>query len=154
MRWRVKKSGADGELVREAKAPSLVEKLPPGSYEVEARLGLAAASQSVDVAADAPTPLRVNLDAGVLKMRARGAKDGPPLQAPVFTVTPVGEGAESKNVGAPLWIGREAQPEIVLPAGEYRVTAEAASRAKSRQSRSRQPPEPRSTPCWRRDGSS
>ena len=30
---------ADGELIREATAPTLVEKLPPGTYEVEARLG-------------------------------------------------------------------------------------------------------------------
>ncbi len=124
VRWRVKKGGTDGEVVREARAPSLVENLPPGSYEVEARLGLAAASQSVDVQADAPTPLRVNLNAGVLKMRARAAKDAPPLPTPVFTVTPIGESTAPKNPGAPLWIGRESQPEIVLPAGDYRVTAE------------------------------
>ena len=69
--------GADGELIRETRAPALYEKLPPGTYDVEARLGLASARQTVEVAADAPTPLRINLDAGVLKLLARAAKGRP-----------------------------------------------------------------------------
>jgi Ca-activated chloride channel family protein len=123
LRWRVTKAGSDGELIREARAPALIEKLSPGAYEVEARLGLAAARQSVDVKADAPTPVRVNLNAGILKMLARPAKDAAPLQGPVFTVTALSDD-EAKAAAAPLWIGREAQPEIVLPAGEYRISAE------------------------------
>jgi Ca-activated chloride channel family protein len=118
VRWRVTKP--EGELIKEARAATLVEKLPPGTYEVEARLGLAGAHQSVDVKADEPTPVRINLNAGVLKLLARPAKGAQPLQAPTFTVTAVG----GDQAGAPLWIGREAQPEIVLPAGEYRVSAE------------------------------
>ncbi len=123
VRWRVKKAGADGEVVRQAKAPSLTETLPPGSYDVEARLGLAAVHETVDVKADAPTPLRVNLNAGVLKMLARATKDGAPLPSPVFTVTALSDNSQQPT-GAPLWIGREAQPEIVLPAGSYQVSAE------------------------------
>jgi Ca-activated chloride channel family protein len=119
----VTKAGSDGELIREARAPALVERLSPGAYEVEARLGLAAARQSVDVKPDAPTPVRVNLNAGILKMLARPAKDAAPLQAPVFTVTALSDDG-AKPAAAPLWIGREAQPEIVLPAGDYRVSAE------------------------------
>jgi Ca-activated chloride channel family protein len=122
VRWRVTKSGADGEVVREAKAPSLVEKLPPGNYDVEARLGLASAKETVEVKADAPTPTRLNLNAGVLRMIARPAKDKPPLQIATFVVAPVTDGHAGATT--PLWIGREAQPEIVLPAGEYQVTAE------------------------------
>lgn len=122
VRWRVTKGGTD-EIVREAKAPTLAEKLPPGSYDVEARLGLAAARHSVEVKADAPTTVRLNLNAGVLKMMARAAKDGQLLQTPLFTVTALNEEGKS-NTGAPLWIGREAKPEIVLPAGEYKVNAE------------------------------
>ncbi len=121
VRWRVSKSGTDGELIKEASAATLVEKVPPGTYEVEAGLGLANAHQSVDVKADGPTPLRVNLNAGVLKLLARPAKGARPLQTPTFTVTAMnGEQAAA----APIWIGREAQPEIVLPAGKYRVSAE------------------------------
>jgi Ca-activated chloride channel family protein len=56
-------------------------------------------------------------------MLARPAKDAAPLPAPMFTVTALSDG-EAKTSAAPLWVGREAQPEIVLPAGEYRVRAE------------------------------
>ena len=123
MRWRITKAGSDGEVIRETRAAALVEKLPPGTYEVEARLGLANAHQSVDVSADAPTSVRLNLNAGVLKMLARAAKTAQPLPTPVFTVTPV-DGGDGKKSAAPLWIGRETQPEIVLPAGDYKVSAE------------------------------
>ena len=121
--WRITKAGPDGEVIRETRAAALVEKLPPGAYEVEARLGLANAHQSVDVSADAPTSVRLNLNAGVLKMLARAAKTAQPLPTPVFTVTPV-DGGDGKKSAAPLWIGRETQPEIVLPAGDYKVSAE------------------------------
>ena len=39
--WRITKAGADGALVRDTRASSLFEKLEPGTYDVEARLGLA-----------------------------------------------------------------------------------------------------------------
>jgi Ca-activated chloride channel family protein len=94
--------------------------LPAGSYEVEAKLGLASAKQTVEVKDDEATPLRLDLNAGVLKMQARARKDAQPLPGSVFTVT-------SADSGAPLWMGREQRPEIVLPAGNYRVTAEAGA---------------------------
>jgi Ca-activated chloride channel family protein len=121
VRWRVTEAGPDGALIKEARAATLVEKLPPGTYEVDARLGLAGAHQTVDVSADEPTPVRINLNAGVLKLLARPAKGAPPLQTPTFIVTPVNN---EKAAATPLWIGREAQPEVVLPAGEYSVVAE------------------------------
>jgi Ca-activated chloride channel family protein len=121
VRWRVTKAGSDGEVVAETKAPTLIEKLPPGNYDVEARLGLASAHETVDLKADAPTPLRLNLNAGVLRMVARPAKDKPPLASPTFIVTPSADGAAK---AAPIWIGRESQPEVVLPAGDYQVSAE------------------------------
>ena len=67
--------------------------------------------------------MRLDLNAGVLKMFARAAKNAPPLPTPIFTVTKL-DGDEAKRSAAPLWISREAQAEIVLPAGEYRVSAE------------------------------
>lgn len=116
--WRI--TNADGELIKETKAAKLVEKLPPGTYDVDARLGLAHADETVEVSAEGPTPLRVNLNAGVLRLLARPAKGAPVLQTPTFTVTPI----IGDSSPVPIWIGREAQPEIVLPAGKYSVTAE------------------------------
>ncbi len=123
VRWRITKGGSNGEVIRETRAAALIEKVPPGPYEVEALLGLAGAHQSVDVKADAPTSVRLDLNAGVLKMVARASKTTPLLPSPVFTVTPL-DGGDAKRSTAPLWISREAQPEIVLPAGEYKVSAE------------------------------
>ncbi|MEI9899698.1 MAG: hypothetical protein WDN31_05600 [Hyphomicrobium sp.] len=120
VRWRITKSGTDGELVRDTRAAALFEKLEPGSYHVEAALGLARAQQTVDVVADQPTEVRLDLNGGVLKMQARPANAAPLLSRPVFTVTP----ANADKDAAPLWVGRDAQPEIVLPAGDYVVSAQ------------------------------
>lgn len=122
VRWRITKADAKSGVIRDVRRSVLVEKLPAGTYEVEAQLGLASARKTVDVRADAPTPVRLNLDAGVLKMVARATKGSAPLQDAVLTVSPLGENGKPKP--APIWIGREAQPEIVLPAGDYMVTAE------------------------------
>ena len=118
VRWRIR--DADGDVIRETRASALYEKLDPGTYQVEAQLGLADAKQLVEVTADAAQEVRVDLNGGVLKMQARPSKVAVPLASPVFTVTPAGAEAGAP----PLWIGREAKPEIVLPAGEYVVTAQ------------------------------
>jgi len=123
VQWRVSKAGEDGDLIRDATAPALSEKLPPGTYDVEAKLGLATVRQPVNVKSDAPTPARINLNAGVLRMLARAARNAQPLAGPVFTVT-AAESASKGKVGVPLWIGRQSQPEIVLPAGNYIVRAQ------------------------------
>ena len=118
--WRITKAGAEGALVREIRASSLFEKLEPGTYDVEARLGLARVRQTVDVAADTATQVRVDLNGGVLKMQARAADATAPLTSAIFTVAP----ANAEKGSAPLWVGRDAHPEIVIPAGEYSVTAQ------------------------------
>jgi len=118
VRWRIR--DANGDLVRETRASALYEKLDPGTYQVEAQLGLAQAKQMVDVAADTAMEVRIDLNGGVLKMQARPSKVAVPLASPVFTVTP----ADAEAGTPPLWIGREGKPEIVLPAGEYVVTAQ------------------------------
>ncbi|MTD96227.1 VWA domain-containing protein [Hyphomicrobium sp. xq] len=118
--WRITKSGADGQPVRDTRAAAVFEKLEPGSYDIEADVGLARARQTVDVAADQAVQVRVDLNAGVLKMQARSTTAAPPLTSPVFTVSP----AKADAGDAPIWVGRDTQPEILLPAGDYVVTAQ------------------------------
>jgi Ca-activated chloride channel homolog len=118
--WRITKAGSNNEIVRDARAAALYEKLEPGRYDVEAELGLAKARQTVDVAADAATEARLDLNGGVLKMQARSTNNTPSTSAPVFTVASAASGADT----APLWVGRDNQPEIVLPAGDYVVSAQ------------------------------
>jgi Ca-activated chloride channel homolog len=120
--WRITRSGADGALIRDTRAAALYEKLEPGTYDIEAQLGLAKARQTVEIAADAATQVRVNLNGGVLKMQARSTNSAAPLPSPIFTVTPAG--ADAANTSAPLWVGRDTHPEIVLPSGDYNVTAQ------------------------------
>jgi Ca-activated chloride channel family protein len=113
--WQIFKP--DGELLRDTRAAVLYEKLEPGTYTVEAALGLASVKQAVEVAADAATQVRFDLNGGVLKMQARTNAGAPPLAAPVFTVTPAGG-------TTPIWVGQDAQPDIVLPSGDYVVSAQ------------------------------
>ncbi len=120
--WRITKAGADGALVRDTRAAALFEKLEPGAYEIEAQLGLARARQTVEVAADAALQVRVDLNAGVLKMQARAKDAAAPLASPVFTVTSASADAGDKP--APIWVGRDTHPEIVLPAGDYTVAVQ------------------------------
>jgi Ca-activated chloride channel family protein len=94
--------------------------LEPGRYDVKAELGLTKARQTVDFAADAATEVRLDLNGGVLKMQARPNNSAAFTASPVFTVTSAAAGAET----TPLWVGRDNQPEIVLPAGEYIVSAQ------------------------------
>lgn len=118
--WRITKAGGDGEVVRDTRAAALYEKLAPGNYDVEAELGLARTRQTVNVEADKATEVRIDLNGGVMKMQTRAAAGGALLEQPVFTVT----AANAEKGAPPLWVGRDAQPEIVLPAGEYLVTTE------------------------------
>ncbi|MBC7833349.1 MAG: VWA domain-containing protein [Hyphomicrobium sp.] len=120
--WRIAKSGADGALIRDTRAAALYEKLEPGTYDIEAQLGLAKARQTVEVVADTAMQVRINLNGGVLKMQARSTNSAPPLPSPIFTVTPAN--ADVADTSAPLWVGRDTYPEIVLPSGDYNVTAQ------------------------------
>ena len=120
--WRIAKSGADGALIRDTRAAALYEKLEPGTYDIEAQLGLAKARQTVEVVADTAMQVRINLNGGVLKMQARSTNSAPPLPSPIFTVTPAN--ADVADASAPLWVGRDTYPEIVLPSGDYNVTAQ------------------------------
>lgn len=116
--WTVAKADAPATPVKSARTKELSVDLPPGAYVVEARLGQVTKRQTVDVADGAPTPLKLSLDAGVLNLKAQADRDGKPLANPVTTIF-------DKNGGPqPVWIGREATTQLVLPAGTYRVRVE------------------------------
>ena len=120
--WRITKAGADGALVRDIRASSLFEKLEPGTYEVEAQPWSRAGAPDGrgrcrygDAGARRPQRRRPQ-DAGA-RRRHDGAADlrhihGRTRRAP------------KRAQAAPIWVGRDAHPEIVIPAGEYSVTAQ------------------------------
>jgi len=65
-----------------------------------------------------------SLDIGYLQMTARPTNDAAPLETGVqFTVSRLGQ----DGAGAAMLVRRESQPLVALPAGRYRVLAEAGA---------------------------
>lgn len=124
--WTVRRAGADRTVLRRATAPTLDMPLEPGTYDVEVRLGTVSRRQPVTVASDHPTPVRINLDAGQLKIRARAAEGGPVLDDVVFLATPDQgiAGKLAQTTPEPIWISRKSESEITLPAGVYTIGIE------------------------------
>lgn len=120
--WTVAKSDAPDAVVARAKTREMAVDLAPGSYIVAAKLGETSAQQTLEVKADGPTVAKLSLGAGVLNIKAQADRDGTALSNPLVTIF----AAEGGNGAAqrPLWIGREAAAQVVLPAGAYRVRVE------------------------------
>lgn len=116
--WTIARAEASADVVKSARTKELSIDLSPGAYVVEARLGQVTKRQTVEVADGGPTVVKFSLDAGVLNLKAQADRDGKPLANPVVTIF-------DKNGGPqPVWIGREAVTQLVLPAGDYRVRVE------------------------------
>jgi Ca-activated chloride channel family protein len=123
--WRVTKADAPDDLVAKRDAPELNLNIAPGSYVVEASLGLAKARQVVEVGAKGRTSAQLGLAAGILKINAHADKDGNALTDPIVTVSALAEGGgTSKTPETPVWIAQDPTAQLVLPAGNYKVRIE------------------------------
>jgi Ca-activated chloride channel family protein len=124
--WIVRRENADHTVVRRATAPTLDLDLDPGKYVVEARLGPVMQSQPVTVVPEHPTPLRIDLNAGQLQIKTRATEGGPVLDDVVFLATPdPGLAARiAQTTPEPIWISRNAESEVTLPAGAYVISIE------------------------------
>lgn len=116
VRWRIAKENGGVEGVIEIVAAELVKALPAGRYNVEARLGLATAKQTIDIAEGKPTVARFDLNAGRLIMPPTAA-DGSAGGA-LITLTR----AEAKR--EPVFVGRAPTTPLVVPAGSYEIQLE------------------------------
>ncbi len=122
VRWRVLKASGGGEIaVFDTQASEARTELPAGSYTVEARHGLVSTRQTVEVAADRPTPMVMQLNTGSLQVRARARAGGPPIDQVTFTLY---EGAVENPAKPPIWIGRDPTDVLGLAPGPYRLVAE------------------------------
>lgn len=119
--WTVAKADAPETLLHQARTRELAVDLAPGSYIVEARLGQVTRTQTVEVAETGPTAVKVALDAGLLNLKAKADRDGAALADPVVTIFSKGDADGAQR---PVWIGREATTQVVLPAGSYVVRVE------------------------------
>jgi Ca-activated chloride channel family protein len=115
--WTVAKADKPDAVLKSVKNRELSVDLDPGSYVVEARFGQASARQTLEVASDKPTAARLSLAAGLLKIKAHADKAGAPLTNPLVTISvKTADGSQR-----PFWVGRAADTEMVVPAGQYIV---------------------------------
>lgn len=115
--WTVAKADKPDAVLKSVKNRELSVDLDPGSYVVEARFGQASARQTLEVASDKPTAARLSLAAGLLKIKAHADKAGAPLTDPLVTISvKTADGSQR-----PFWVGRAADTEMVVPAGQYIV---------------------------------
>ena len=112
-----KADAANTSVAKSLRGRDIALDLDPGSYLVEARFGQASARQTVEVAADKPTVVKVSLGAGLLKLTARADKSGTALTNPFVTIS----AKDASGALKPVWVGREGDLEMVFPAGSYRV---------------------------------
>jgi Ca-activated chloride channel family protein len=123
--WRVTKAEAPNDLVAKRESPELNLNVAPGSYVVEASLGLAKARQVVEVGSKGRTSAQLGLAAGILKINGHADKDGDALAEPIVTVSAIADGGGTTRAPeTPVWITREPSTELVLPAGTYKVRIE------------------------------
>jgi Ca-activated chloride channel family protein len=130
--WRVTKAGAAAEdpPIVERRSREINETLPPGTYTVTVTHGLITRSFAVDVTERGPTVKRVALEGGLLKVAASASRQGDKLAAPVMTIAAIADSDD--KAAAPLWIGREAETQLIVPAGKYVVdVTDGLARARS-----------------------
>lgn len=121
-RWRVFPAGDESAapIVETTEtAPRL--SLPPGDYVIEAHRDAVSVRQSVTVAEDRPTPVRLTLNAGVLRLAAPPFADADPVapSSAVLSLVALGDGEQGD--GEVVWMGPAEARELYVPAGTYRV---------------------------------
>lgn len=112
--WRVVRDGQPGAPLFEERSPDLVRPTAPGRYLVEAQMGLAKASQTIDVADGKATVAQLSLDAGVISI----ARNAAGSEGQLMTLTRAGEGASGAT---PVFVGRVPGTPLVVPAGTYDI---------------------------------
>ncbi|HEX2843358.1 VWA domain-containing protein [Hyphomicrobium sp.] len=118
IQWSIANANQRDVPLTTARTREFAVDLSPGSYVVTARYGQATAQQTLEVKAEGPTVAKISLGAGILKLDALADKGGTALADPVVTVYAKDAGGTG---GRPVWVGREASAQLVVPAGPYVV---------------------------------
>jgi Ca-activated chloride channel family protein len=112
VRWHITAEGETAQAPLYLDTAEVVQALRPGRYTVEARLGLASAKQTLDVADGKPTVSRFNLNAG-RAIVAGNASSTP--GATLMTITQL----DPQRLA--IFAGRAPATAITLAAGRYDV---------------------------------
>jgi Ca-activated chloride channel family protein len=116
LHWTVTHEGDANAVVYDAQAANPVVPVAPGRYMVAVRGELVSASQSVTVHENRPMAVPIALGAGALRVRVAAQKTNAPLADAIVTIATPG--------GAPLAVFKAGEASAMLPAGEFRVSAE------------------------------
>jgi Ca-activated chloride channel family protein len=108
-----------GPLV-EVKEASPRLALAPGSYVVEARLGLATARQDVEVGSERPTRAVLALNAGAILLTPGPGETQAASPTAVISIEEASD--QGAGPGRIVWMGSARERELVVPPGTYRLT--------------------------------
>lgn len=115
VRWLVRKGEA---TVFEGSGATVLAKLDPGSYAVAAEIGLVSAKATAEVNGSQAVPVAISFEAAALRLAVRDLKDGPISSSALVTIHRAEDAAAERR---PVWIGRAAEADLVLPAGTYKL---------------------------------
>lgn len=115
--WRIEKTGSE-QPPRLIEAAQIAENLPPGTYDVEARVGEFSAHSQVEIAEGKPQTLALSLDAARLKVNVKNREPEAGGGAPLVTITKRGGAGD----GATIWLGRQNSYDALLPPATYAVS--------------------------------
>lgn len=116
-KWRIYVGGGVTPLA-ESEGTEVSAKLDSGTYDIEADTGKARARQTVTIEDGRALGILMPLQAGRVKVRVSGNKDGPVSQSAVISIAK-GPGSD---VTSPIAITHGGQTDLVLPEGDYAIT--------------------------------
>lgn len=115
--WRVTRSGETTPVI-ETEAREVLKPLPAGRYDVEARIGLVSARQTVTVPEQAPASVVIPLEAGHVRYVLQNGKSADGVAGVVVSLLPAA--ADGKDgAAAPLRLSRDTAGDLYLPPGNY-----------------------------------
>ncbi len=128
VRWQIRKDGEadDAPPLLDVAEAQFTVPLQPGKYRIDARYGLATASSQVDIANVGATRRAIAFDAGAIQLGNTSTASSGAVGDIIVTVSPTAEGS-SQSAGAPIALHSGAGRELILPAGEYWITAQLGS---------------------------
>lgn len=115
--WRIMKRDSE-EPPRHIEAAEIAENLPPGTYEIEARIADVSATSKVVIEEGKPQDIALSLNAARLKVSVKRHETKEGAGAPFITIaTRGGEGN-----GNTVWIGRTDAVDTLLAPATYAVS--------------------------------
>ncbi len=115
--WRIVKSGSQ-DPPRHIEAAEIAENLPPGTYDIEARVADLSAKSKVTITEGKPEDVALSLNAARLKVSVKRRETQQAASAPLITIATRGGEANGNTV----WIGRKDQIDMLLAPAAYTVS--------------------------------